>query len=87
MRRRTPKFCCSECAGRVPVTIRCPRRRIAQRFSYPPPYPPNSSQLMKQKLICLLAIIGSGLLLWGCSTPDHSDGSGDRNGTWLIKQM
>jgi hypothetical protein len=24
-------FCCSECAGRVSVTIRSPRRRIAER--------------------------------------------------------
>jgi hypothetical protein len=29
--RRTA-FCCSECAGRVSVTVRSPRRRIAERF-------------------------------------------------------
>ncbi len=30
-----PNFCCSECADRVLVTIRSPRRRIAERSRWP----------------------------------------------------
>ena len=29
----TPNFCCSERAGHVSITIRSPRRRVAERFS------------------------------------------------------
>jgi len=50
-----PNFCCSECAGRVSVAIRSPRRRIAERF--------RSAAMRHFRLLLVFALLTGGIVL------------------------
>ena len=78
---RAANFCCSECAGRVSVSIGSPRRRIGERFRWAIAHPMTATASK------ILAAVIASLVISdvGCSrSPTHGAGQSPETTAWRV---